>query len=155
MNLYLVQHAEAKQEKEDPGRALTEKGFADIEKTAKLLSSKLRPAINVILHSGKLRAQQTAEVLADHLNPAGGVRAADGLEPKADPAVWAGQLGSITENVILVGHLPHLSRLASLLLCGDVEKDIVEFKNAGIVNLTKDDRGNWKVQCIILPGICD
>ena len=40
MNLYLVQHAEAKPKQEDPGRPLTDKGYADIEKTAKLLSSK-------------------------------------------------------------------------------------------------------------------
>ncbi len=155
MNLYLVQHAEAKEEQEDPRRPLTDKGLADIEKTAKLLSSKLRPSVNVILHSGKLRAQQTAEVLADFLNPAGGIRAVDCLEPKADPAIWAGQLNSTTENVMLVGHLPHLSGLASLLLCGEASRTIVEFKNAGIITLTREDRDHWKVQCIILPGICD
>ncbi|UCG61104.1 MAG: phosphohistidine phosphatase SixA [Candidatus Zixiibacteriota bacterium] len=155
MNLYLVQHAEAKSKQEDAGRSLTDKGYADIDKTAKLLSSKLRPSINVILHSGKLRARQTAEVLADYLNPAGGIRAVDGLDPKADPAVWATQLKSITENVVLVGHLPHISRLASLLLCGETERTVVEFRNAGIVNIVRDDQGDWKVQCIILPGICD
>lgn len=155
MNLYLVQHAEAKTDAEDPQRPLSDKGYADIDKTARMLSSRVRPSVNVIIHSGKLRAQQTAEVLADYLCPVGGIKPANGLEPKAEPSIWAEQLGAITENVMLVGHLPHLSRLTSRLLCGDESKTAVNFTNAGIVCLARNDSGEWSVQWMIVPGICE
>ena len=155
MNLYLVQHAEAKPKNEDSQRPLSDKGYADADKTAGLLSERVRPSVNVIIHSGKLRAKQTAEVLADYLSPIGGIKAADGLTPTADPAIWAEQLSAISENVMIVGHLPHLSKLTSKLLCGDDSSTIVEFKNAGIVCLAKDDYGAWSLQWIIVPGLCD
>ena len=53
--IYLVQHGEAKSEKEDPSRPLTDKGKADVEATAKLLT-KLGVTVDKIIHSGKTRA---------------------------------------------------------------------------------------------------
>ncbi|MEW6413203.1 MAG: phosphohistidine phosphatase SixA [Candidatus Zixiibacteriota bacterium] len=155
MNLYLVQHAEAKRDTEYPRRPFSEGGYAEIEKTAKWLATKLRPSINVIFHSGKLRAQQTAEVLADYLNPPGGIKPADSLEPNADPAVWAEQLVSMSENVMLVGHLPHLSKLTSRLLCGDESRSIVEFHNAGVVCMSRDQENQWVIRWILVPGLCE
>jgi phosphohistidine phosphatase len=72
MFVYLVQHAEAKREEEDPGRDLTEKGRLDIERVARYLK-KLNVQVKQIVHSGKTRAQSTAKVLASHLNPPDGV----------------------------------------------------------------------------------
>ena len=154
MNLYLVQHAEAMLEAQDPLRPLSDEGINKIVRTAKQLSQKVHPSVNVVIHSGKLRAKQTAEVLADYLCPVRGTKAADGLEPTADPAIWAEQLTTIAENVMLVGHLPHLSRLASKLLCGDDSVTIVDFENAGIVCLFRDDSGSWTIQWIAVPGLC-
>jgi phosphohistidine phosphatase len=59
MFLYLVQHAEAKREEEDPARDLTEKGRKDIESVAHRMK-KLNVQVRQILHSGKTRAQSTA-----------------------------------------------------------------------------------------------
>ena len=52
---------------------------------------------------------------------------------------------------MLVGHLPYMSRLASLLLCGDSEKEIIKFRNAGIVNLIRDDLKVWSIGWILIP----
>jgi phosphohistidine phosphatase len=41
--------------------------------------------VELILHSGKLRALETAEILARELGPGIEVRQADGLAPKDDP----------------------------------------------------------------------
>jgi len=62
MRLYLVQHGEAKREEEDPSRPLTENGRREVEIVAKFLSE-AGIKIDKILHSGKLRAAQTAEIL--------------------------------------------------------------------------------------------
>ncbi|MDH5202552.1 MAG: hypothetical protein OEZ31_08980 [Nitrospirota bacterium] len=51
---------------------------------------------------------------------------------------------------MLVGHLPHLGKLACLLLCGDIEKNIVTFKMDGIGCLKRDNK-DWSLQWKILP----
>ena len=61
--LYLVQHGEATKETEDPARPLTEHGRQEVVKVARALA-RVRLGVSVIAHSGKLRARQTAELLA-------------------------------------------------------------------------------------------
>ncbi len=155
MHLYLVQHAEAKGEAEDPLRGLTGKGLADIKKTAAFAAASGVKA-GQILHSGKLRARQTAGVLVDELcrgSSRDHVPAqTDGLNPGDDPNVWAGRIKGMKDDTVLVGHLPHLARLASLLLCGDEKKSIISFVMAGVVCLKKDENG-WAVKWVVTPGI--
>lgn len=67
MRLYLVQHGEAKKEEEDPLRPLSERGREDVQRVAKYVE-KLDIKASIIFHSGKLRAKQTAEILAEKLN---------------------------------------------------------------------------------------
>ena len=63
MRLYLVQHGQAKSEELDPQRGLTEQGVQDVERLAAFLKP-LSLAVQVVWHSGKTRAAQTAEILA-------------------------------------------------------------------------------------------
>lgn|SRR5574341_732267 len=150
MLLYLVQHAEAKKEEEDPERGLTDKGFKDIAVTA-AYAKKLGIRVGAIHHSGKKRAMQTAQVLVDSIKPGKGVIQSEGLAPMDDPELWAKRLAGMTEDVMLVGHLPYMGRLASLLLCGDKEKGIVDFKMAGIVCLKRFDDGKWAMEWMVVP----
>ncbi|MEW6409243.1 MAG: phosphohistidine phosphatase SixA [Nitrospirota bacterium] len=152
MFLYLIQHAEAKREEEDSSRPLSEKGWQDIKKVASY-ASRLNLKVSEIIHSGKLRAKQTAEVLAENLKPARGIRETDGLAPLDDPKIWVERLKGVTDDTMLAGHLPHLGKLASLLLCGDKDKNIVAFKMAGIVCLKRDDAGAWSLQWMLTPEI--
>ena len=153
MKLYLVQHAEPKRKEEDPSRPLSEKGWEDIRKMAKYAEKYLRIQVNQIFHSGKLRAKQTAEILAEHLHPAKVVMTAQGLEPLADPKVWKNRLDKTIENVMMVGHLPHLDKLSSSLLTGSEGKEVVAFRMGGIVCLERDESGRWTVQWAITPEI--
>ena len=152
MLIYLVQHADAKREEEDLSRPLSEKGLKDIEKVA-FYVSKLNIKVHKIFHSSKLRAMQTAEVLSENLKPTRGISEVDGLTPLDDPQIWAERLKGIPDDVILVGHLPHLAKLSSFLLCGNVERNIVLFKMAGFVCLKRDDVAAWSVQWILTPEI--
>jgi len=153
MRVYLVQHAEAKREEEDPSRPLTEKGLNDAKKMAKYAKERLRIQVDQIFHSGRLRAQQTAEILAEHPNPPKGVAAVEGLEPMADPKVWKTRLSEATADTMLVGHLPHLSKLAASLLCEDESREPVAFKMAGIVCLEKNSSNRWTIQWMVVPEI--
>ncbi len=152
MFIHLVQHAKAKSEEANPARPLCEKGLADITKMASYASG-LDLGITEIFHSPKLRAKQTAQVLADYLKPRKGLSETDGLKPNDDPAIWAERLNTMTDNIMLVGHLPHIGKLASLLLCGDANINVVNFKMAGIGCLHRNENWTWSLQWLITPEI--
>jgi phosphohistidine phosphatase len=148
--IYLVQHAEAKSEEEDIQRPITSKGREDAKKTAEAIKG---IKLDLIMHSGKNRARQTAEVMAKILNPTEGIKEAKDLEPLADAGEWASRLAEMKKEVMLVGHLPHLSNLVSLMLCGDEEKKVINFKKAGIICLGIDEAGEWTIEWIITPEV--
>jgi phosphohistidine phosphatase len=152
MILYLVQHAEAKREEEDPSRPLSERGLRDINRVASYVS-KLDIKTDKIFHSTKLRAKQTAEILFEYLKTGKGVSETDGLSPLDSPDIWAERLKDISVDVILIGHLPHLGRLASLLLCGNAEINALSFKMAGIVCLEREETGTWSLRWMLTPEI--
>jgi phosphohistidine phosphatase len=152
MHLYLVQHADAKKAEEDPERGLTDGGFRDIARIA-LFAKERGVLVGTILHSGKKRALQTAQTIAGYLKPEREFAQAEGLSPRDDPKTWVERLKGLDGDLMLVGHLPHLARLASLLLCGDQEKSCVEFTTAGMVCLRRFGDGHWAVAWMITPGI--
>jgi phosphohistidine phosphatase len=152
MFLYLVQHAGAKSEEEDPGRDLTEKGRIDIESVAHHMK-RLNVQVRRIFHSGKTRAQSTANVLARHLQPPAGVSEVPGLAPLDDPEIWAGRIAKMDEDILLVGHLPHLGKLATILMGGDKERSIINFQMGGAVRLRRMEAGHWAVDWMVVPEI--
>jgi phosphohistidine phosphatase len=155
MNLYLVQHAEAKQKEEDPERSLSNKGWADIRKVAAFVAAHSNIKVDNIFHSGKTRTQQTAEVLAEYLNPARGVEESEGLQPLDDPSTWAERLAVIEEDIVLVGHLPHLNKLSAYLICQNPDKTVIDFQMGGVVCLGKDESGTWSIRWMVIPQILD
>jgi phosphohistidine phosphatase len=147
-----VRHAEAKRETEDPSRPLSEKGIQDINRVAAYVS-KLDIRIGRIFHSAKLRAKQTAEILFENLKPVKGMSEVDGLSPLDDPHIWAERLKDVPGDIVLVGHLPHLARLASLLLFEDNEKNPLSFNPAGIACLRRGENGIWSLHWMLTPEI--
>ena len=151
MYLFLAQHGEAKPAETDPTRGLTTKGMADVHKVAAHLQ-KLNLDIKKIYHSGKTRAYETASILAEQLKPDKGVIEAAGLAPQDDPQIWHERLKGLDEDVVLVGHLPHLRRLASLLLCGDPERTLVHLKMGGMVCLRRLE-DEWSLEWAVSPDL--
>jgi phosphohistidine phosphatase len=152
MFLYLVQHGDAKREEEDPSRPLSYKGIEDVKKVASFIS-RLDITVEEVLHSSKLRAKQTAEILSDSLLITKGISETKGLAPLDEPNIWAEKLKTKTHSLMLVGHLPHLGKLSSFLLSGDKEKSIIAFKMGGVVCIKRDDAGIWTLQWMITPEI--
>ena len=66
--------------------------------------------VGSIVHSGKKRARQTAEIFGAALSPAGGVKQMDGLKPLDDVTAVARNLRS-DRGLMMVGHLPFMERL--------------------------------------------
>jgi phosphohistidine phosphatase len=151
VKVYLVQHGEAKSEMEDPQRPLTEKGKQEVESVAGNLAS-VQVEVAQILHSGRLRAKQTAELFAHYLSPAEGAREEKGLGPLDDPQDAKRLIEQAERPLMVVGHLPHLSRLASLLISGTPDNEIVRFKMGGVVCVSESDK-KWFVQWALLPEL--
>lgn len=150
MEVYLVQHGEAKPESEDPEKPLTDKGKAQVELVARNIS-KLGIRVSEIFHSGKLRAKQTAELFAQYV-PAGSVMQQDGLGPLDDPETAKRLISETKEPIVIVGHLPHLSRLVSLLVLGNSEQEVVRFRMGGIVCLSRSN-SNWGIDWAVIPEL--
>jgi phosphohistidine phosphatase len=144
MNLFLVQHGQAKSEVEDPARSLSGAGEEAAEKVARWLRAS-GVKVSEIRHSGKKRAEQTASIFAEHLLPPQGVVAASGLSPMDDVRGVADELREHRGSLMLVGHLPFLGRLTGLLVAGDPECAVVRFQNAGVAYL-QEYEGLWSVE---------
>jgi phosphohistidine phosphatase len=151
VEVYLVQHGEARPESEDPERPLAYAGRAQVEAAAQHLAA-CGITVSRILHSGKLRARQTAGIFAQYLDPAVDVMKQDGLGPNDDPEIAMQVLTRSREPVMIVGHLPHLSRLASLLVLGDADRSMVSFQMGGVVCLGSGD-GGWMVRWALVPDL--
>jgi phosphohistidine phosphatase len=148
--LYLVRHGEAKSKHEDPARSLSEQGRKAAERMARWAVT-AGVAVDEIRHSGKLRAEQTAAVFAQHLQPRDpGPSAMSGLDPNDDVEPVADALEEEDRSVMLVGHLPFLGRLTAYLVTGDAAPAIVQFEAAAMVVLHRDDE-RWAVTCVIQP----
>lgn len=117
--LYVIRHAVAEDEPpdgDDGSRRLTKKGR---RKFARLVH-RLREAgmeIDLIATSPLVRARQTAEILAESLEPRPRVEVVESLGPGADwEAVVAWTIRQDAASVAWVGHAPCVGRLVALTI---------------------------------------
>ena len=152
MRLYLIQHGEAKPKQQDPERPLTEKGLRDVRKVAEFIKP-LGLRVRAVLHSGKARAAQTAEVLASAVDADEGIVQRDGLGPNDPVDPVAKDIRRAAEDLMIVGHLPFLGKLAARLLTGSESAEVVAFRNGGIVCLEYDPDRAWRLAWMITPEL--
>jgi len=155
MKLFLIQHGEAKSEAEDPERSLTSRGEKEVRSVSKVASGlPINPS--KVFHSGKLRAKQTAEIIASALKiPDLSVQPVQGLNPNDDIRLWTERISNEKEDLMLVGHLPFLEKLTSFLLCSDENARLVLFRYAAIVCLDQKEGKRWAVRWILTPEMAD
>jgi phosphohistidine phosphatase len=143
MMLYIMRHGLAEEptpKGDDAARKLTEKGADKIRKAAVGMRA-AGLAFNMILTSPAARAAETAEIVASELG---------GPKPKAAPELSTGASPAsalealiklrLPESVLVTGHEPTLSRLASLMLTGSSESVGIKLKQGGVIALEFSDR---------------
>ncbi len=150
MKAYLVRHAQPVNASIDPARPLSKEGIREIEKVAGHLAGRGDVRPEVIIHSGKTRAKQTAEVLASKLDPPGGVREEAGLSPNDDIEGWDAMLAS-SAGAMLVGHMPFMGLLSCGLTGGEVCGWNAEFRTAEVSCFERLDGEDWKLLWHIAP----
>src|SRR5262249_1504541 len=147
-----ARHGKAKPVEDDPNCGLTDKGHDEVARVAEFLAE--QPiTLSLIQHSGKMRAEETAHIFASYMRCTAGPYHTSGLAPEDDPAATANFLKVYTDDVLIVGHLPHLERLTSLLLTGAPNRRPVRFANAAVVCLEKEDDGTWSLVWAVVPEL--
>lgn len=152
IKLYLVQHGEACPKEVDPDRALTDQGRDDIDRLGVFLSQAGIRADRV-MHSGKLRARQTAERLANDM--ASGVRpvTCSFINPGDDPRIFVEQSESWADDTLVVGHLPFMAKLVSYLMVEDGHRLLTAFYPGTMVCLERGDDAHWRINWMIRPEL--
>jgi phosphohistidine phosphatase len=133
MALYVVQHGKSRSKEQDPRKGLSDEGMAEVRHIAAVAAQHGVP-VSSIAHSGKLRAVQTAEILAEGLKPVEGIRVVDGIGPLDDVAAFGPHV-DIRKNEMIVGHLPFLERLIAYLIISKTEPPVFRMQNGGIICL--------------------
>jgi len=148
MKLYVVRHAQAADENDDPQRHLTRKGRKDARALGKRLK-KEKLKVKRIWHSGIARAVETAEELASKLRGRPKLVKHPGLAPDDSPVKIARSLATSRDDVMIVGHEPFLSRLVSQLVLSRTTPVIVLLRKPSIVCLERDDDASWVIHWML------
>src|SRR5678815_1819858 len=117
MKLYLARHGEYALDVTTGRDTLTKKAMQAPAKTAEFLSP-LHLSLANIFHNGKFRTQQTAEILAKGFQCNELPAMKEGLKPEDDIQALAQELFYEEKDILLVGHLPFMSKLTSQLIEG-------------------------------------
>jgi len=150
--IYLIRHAHALDDGDDEVRPLSPKGRKQIRQVAAFFRRNGLLAAKEFWHSPLVRARDTAELLAQRLK--GRVRLVEvaGLRPDDNPARMAKRLRATRRPVAVVGHEPHLSALASLLVCGRAAPPLFVVRKCAVLALERTRR-RWVVRWLVSPEI--
>jgi len=152
MKLYLVQHGQAVPKEVDPERPLSEQGREDVSRVATRLGEAGVRVVRV-WHSGKLRATETAGILAGEVCSGKQVEMIKGIQPNDPVDEFASDADVWGEDTLVVGHLPFMSRLVSLLVAGDSKHELVHYTPGSVVCLQRDDTDRWVISWMLSPGL--
>src|SRR5476649_8021 len=164
MLLLLIRHGDALSADQDSARPLSPQGRAEVVKLAERLRADAAITPATIWFSPYRRARETAALLAQHAQPAGQPIMLIGksyLTPDDDPAKIARLLAELppAANLAIVGHEPHLTALATLLVTGRATPVQFALEKACVITLvpaTGKHEGSgfprWEVRGEISPA---
>ena len=152
MKLYLVQHGDAWAKEIDPDRPLSDQGKADIEQLAAFLK-RANIQVERVIHSGKLRARQTAERLAEGIGTRAELETSGLINPNDNPKAFDWQSESWDRDTLIVGHLPFMTKLVSHLLLEEDTRLITAFQPGSMVCLEHTDEAGWQINWMLRPEL--
>lgn len=144
MDLWLVRHGEAVPENVDLSRPLSAEGFRTVSNVASVLAGRMG-ILDLVAASGKLRARQTAEILAAAAGyPSDRIAETSALSPGASPDAFLEFLEERKDNgnMLCAGHLPSIANIASCLLsAGDPVRLVFNPGTVCMIRLSSIRRG--------------
>jgi phosphohistidine phosphatase len=142
MRVYLVRHGQAVAPQVDSSLPLSDEGRNDIEHVARTLVN-MNVKLSSIYHSGKLRAEETAMILAAALGTDDAIQTT-GLAPNDNPAEALEFIEASEEDIMLVGHLPLMDRLLRALVKPGRDDELPEFGTGTLVAVEPAEDG-WQI----------
>ncbi len=138
MELYLMQHGLALPTEDDPEQPLSREGVVQMQTAGRALK-RLGVVPDLLACSSKKRSRQSAALIAEGVNfPYSDILESDLLLPLTPPRESLRLLRRNGEDgagaILLVGHLPSLAEIASLLL-GNGSRVRIHFENGGLCRL--------------------
>jgi phosphohistidine phosphatase len=159
MRLYLLRHAEAAPGVPDAGRLLTDHGHEQVSRMGRSVDWSCLKEVKSIEHSGLVRARQTAEQLAEEVGLRQPLAIRPSIRPADDPRMLALELATSRHDRFIVGHNPHHSRLAGLLLGRGPQEVSLVLKKAAFLGLERTRMGDknaplghWTLLWLLSPG---
>jgi len=149
MKLYLVQHGLSLPEDVDPEKPLSHQGKEQARRAAEFLKAKSLQ-VDELWHSPKKRAVQTALIISENIL-CSHIQERKDLNPSDPVKDLPQEIESLSKNLMIVGHLPFLQKLASLLLSGREDSQFISFRNSGVICLEHTDA--WKVLWAVIPEL--
>lgn len=155
MNLYLVQHAHAVSKDTHPLRPLSEQGLKDAAKMAAFLHG-AAVRVDQVVHSGKLRAEETANALCKTVWPGQAPGVLDGIAPKDSTDHLLNTALTAGGDLMVVGHMPFLGRMAARCLTGREDGATVAFEPGAVLCLQRqggDAEDGWALDWFVKPSM--
>ena len=152
MDLYLIRHAHAVDAEENPERPLSRRGQDQVLALAAFLkrSGEFQPM--EVWHSPLVRSRQTAELLSQRLRLDIPHTLMPDLEPDDDPRAAARRIKATNHALALVGHEPHMSALATLLVTGKLAPPVFVMKKCAVLAL-EGEGTFWSVRWHLSPAL--
>jgi phosphohistidine phosphatase len=147
--IFLMRHADAVSDEEDPVRPLSRKGREQVGRVCALL--KKNPAFkpDEIWHSPLARSRETADLLAKGLGLKAPLMGVAGISPDDDPSRIAAVLDAAEGDIAVVGHEPHLGVLASIMVHGPDRSGVFyPFPKASVLALTREGK-RWRSEWLV------
>jgi len=151
MKVYIVQHGLSMPEEIDPEKALSPDGNKQSRNMAEFLREK-NIRVDSIWHSPKKRAVQTAHIMAEIVACPETQEKKD-LNPLDPVGNLPGEIEHLNKDLMIVGHLPFLQKLASFLLSGTEDNQFISFRNSGVICLECTD--SWRFLWTVVPELLE
>jgi phosphohistidine phosphatase len=153
MKIFLMRHAPASYGPPDPDRPLTREGRQLAARMAAFMRERPMLAIDAVWSSPYLRARQTAEPMLCLPPRPAAAQLTDALLPGADPDRILREIRGCAGTLLLVGHNPHLGRLARRLLGMGEAAPHLPFKKGALMAFEGDpgSRGDWQLLAYLTP----
>lgn len=149
MKIYLVRHGEYLSSDMNADQSLSEKGRKETADIAHLLKE-MNFEISEIRHSVKKRAKDTAEILFEAIDSNSKLIQTEGLKPSDPIEPLLEEILAADNNLMVVGHLPYLEKLLTVLLFGEERESPVDLCNSCVICLEGEKR-DWKIAWMISP----
>jgi phosphohistidine phosphatase len=138
MDLYLLRHGIAQDfAKSDADRELTFEGKQIVRAVMTAISKMGLHRPSVLVNSPLIRAEQTADIAHELFCPSAMRQSSDALRSESDivrTVTLIQALSASHHTVMLVGHDPHLSILASSLVAG-TQRPVIEMQKSMVAHI--------------------